>query len=86
MFKRTSTDYQVGSVILNNSDKKKRKLEHLDQNQVNSGSSCTNDETHEFVKHSKEVVFQQTDVKYLQTFKEIRQIGKITYGVFFKLC
>ena len=62
---------------------KKRKLEILDQKQVNFCSSDTNDEAHEFVKQCKEIVFQQTDDECLQTFKEIGQLGKITYLLFF---
>ena len=66
MNKRNFKTNQVASAILKNSDEKKRKLEK----QVNSGSSCTNNRAHEFVKQCKEINFQQT-------FKEVGEPGKI---------
>ena len=76
MNKRNFKNYQVA--ILKNSDKKKRKLEK----QVDSGSSCTNNKAHEFVKQCKEISFQQTGVKCLQTFKKVGKPGKIIFNYF----
>ena len=75
MNKRNFKTNQVASAILKNSDEKKRKLEK----QVDSGSSCANNKAHEFVKQCKEINFQQTGVKFLQTFKEVGQPSKIIY-------